>query len=83
MSQQTAALDTIWQRLLARHAAIERQLQAALRHGGLTRASLRRAAARAPAAEPCTVEPAVGFGELSRPSLEEIEAKHSQHLLRV
>lgn len=83
MSRQTAALDTIWQRLLARHEAIERQLEAALRRAGLTRAVIEQAAGQAPAAEPCVAEPAVSFGELSRPSLEELEMKHSQHLLRV
>jgi hypothetical protein len=86
MKQQTAALDTIWQRLLARHEAIERQLEAVLRRAGLTRAALHRAARHAPATEPrIAPEPAaeVGFEELSRPSLEEISKGRSWRLLRV
>ncbi len=88
--------DSTCARLRARHEALERQLEAALRRAGLPRDSLVRAARAGAAAPAARLEelraqieagapalPGLSYEELCRPSLEEISRGHPRQLLRV
>jgi hypothetical protein len=91
-----ADLQTTWQRLLARHQSIERQLELALRRAGLSRAALRRSAERGGRLDAGRLEAArrwietqsqpvaeLSYEELSRPSLEQISRRHPGRLISV
>lgn len=91
-----ADLQTTWQRLLARHQSIERQLELALRGAGLSRDALRRSAERGGRLDAGRLDAArrwieaqsrpvaeLSYDELSRPSLEQVSRRHPGRLISV